>query len=99
MPFSKSKSTALSVLEAQEEVKRQTKEEQKRKRQKKETILREQKEEKMKRLELLASKRLPEEVVETLSAKPSRQSDNSKRKKGSEIQRNAKTHTSNTFFK
>ena len=55
--FSKSKVAALSVLKAEEQFKRITKEEQKKRRQKKEALMKEQK---AKTLQSLASKRLPD---------------------------------------
>jgi hypothetical protein len=68
--FSKSKVAALSILKAEEQFKRITKEEQKKRRQKKETLMKEQK---AKTLQSLASKRLPDNLVDVISAQPVQQ--------------------------
>lgn len=93
VPFSASKMTALSIFEAQEEVEKRNKEEQKQRHKKKEAILREQKEKKLKRLQLLASKRLPEEIVETLSATHTHPTDNLR--KDSKIKKQIQTKSKN----
>jgi hypothetical protein len=68
--FSKSKVAALSILKAEEQFKRITKEEQKKRRQKKEALMKEQK---AKTLQSLASKRLPDNLVDVISAQPVQQ--------------------------
>lgn len=68
--FSKSKVAALSLLKAEEQFKRITKEEQKKRRQKKEALMKEQK---AKTLQSLASKRLPDNLVDVISAQPVQQ--------------------------
>lgn len=76
-----SKNAALALHEAEEQVKRKTKEDQKKRRQKKEVQMKEQKEEKLKRLQSLASKRLPEDLVDTISAQLVQQDSGRKQKK------------------
>ncbi len=93
VPFSKAKIEALSVQRAQELVKKTTKEKQKKQRQKNEALMREQKEEKLKRLQSLASKRLPEDLVDNISAQPIQPSQNSKKKLKVE-QEVSRVHTS-----
>lgn len=76
--FSKAKCAALSVLKAEEQFKRVTKEEQKKRRQKKEALMKEQK---VKHLQSLASKRLPDNLVDIISAQPIQQFQQDSKKK------------------
>lgn len=97
VPFSTSKSAALSIREAEEQVKKKSKEDQKKRRQKKEDLMKEQKEEKLKRLESLASKRLPEDLVDNISSQPVKQ-DTARRQKKMKTQEVARVHTSRALL-
>jgi len=70
VPFTQSKETALSVLLAEQKGKQDAHDLKKRKRQKTEALLKKQKEEKLKRLEILASKKLPEDLFESIPSTP-----------------------------
>nr|CAH0112894.1 unnamed protein product [Daphnia galeata] len=76
--FSTAKVAALSVLKAEEQFKRLTKEEQKKRRQRKEAVMKEQK---VKHLQSLISKKLPDSLVHIMSAQSIQQIQSDSKKK------------------
>ena len=66
VPFSMSKNSALTLLKATEKSQIEAKNLKKKRRQQNEALLQKQKEEKEKRLQVLASKRLPEDLLDNL---------------------------------
>lgn len=70
VPFSVSKNAALLTFKTEKQTREDAKEQVKKRRQKIEAVLKEQKEDKLKRLESLASKRLPDDLIENISAQP-----------------------------
>lgn len=65
--FIKAKTAAISMLKAEEHVKKSAKEEKKKQGQKKESFMKEQK---LQHLQSLATKRLPNDLVDIISAQP-----------------------------
>lgn len=96
VPFSKAKNEALSLRKAEELVQKLTKEKQKKRRQQNEALMREQKEDKTKRLQAIASKRLPLDLVDDVSAQPIQPSPDSRKKlkKGTGSEEVSRVHTS-----
>ncbi|XP_057372137.1 uncharacterized protein LOC130693040 [Daphnia carinata] len=80
--FSKAKTAALSILNAEEQMKKTTKGEKKKQGQKKEALMKEQKH---KHLQSLVSKRLPNNLVDTISAQPMQFQEGSKVKRRKEF--------------
>lgn len=72
VPFAQSKDTALAQRKAEAQSQKDVSELKKKHRQKTEALLLEQKQEKAQRLQALASKRLPESLLNEISSKPSR---------------------------
>ncbi|KAI9560578.1 hypothetical protein GHT06_011526 [Daphnia sinensis] len=88
--FCKAKNVALSILNAEEEIKKTTKAEKKKQNQKKEALMKEQKH---KHLQSLVSKRLPNNLVDTISAQPVQFQDRKiKRRKESESKDTSRKH-------
>ena len=86
VPFTQSKETALSVLLAEKKGKRDVHDSKARKRQKTIALHIKEKEEKLKRLEVLASKKLPDNLLESISSAALDSEENDlKRKRGKHI--------------
>lgn len=75
--FSKAKNAALSILNAEEQMKKSTKAEKKKQGQNNEARMKEQKQ---KHLQSLASKRLPNNLVDIISAQPVQFQDGEKKR-------------------
>ena len=86
VPFTQSKQTALSVLLAEKKGKQDVHDSKARKRQKTIALHIKEKEEKLKRLEVLASKKLPDNLLESISSAALDSEENDlKRKRGKHI--------------
>jgi len=70
VPVSQSKEIAEAALSAEQKGKKDARDLKKQKRQKTEAFFKQQKEEKLKRLEILASKKLPDDLFDNISSMP-----------------------------